>query len=67
MISEIVGVKFGIIFGDYKYGYALGYKIFEVPILIGANWAILTVSCSALSATLFDSVIIKVIMVFFLW
>ena len=66
MISEIVGVKFGIIFGDYKYGYALGYKIFEVPILIGANWAILTISCSALSSTLFDSIYSKIIVGVFL-
>ena len=61
MISEILGVNFGIIFGDYDYGGALGYKIFDVPLLIGANWAILTVSCSALSATLFDSIFIKII------
>ena len=37
-----------------------------MPLLIGANWAILTVSCSALSATLFDSAIIKIIMGVFL-
>lgn len=61
MISEILGVKFGVIFGDYEYGSALGLKIFDVPLLIGANWAILTVSCSALSETLFDSVFIKII------
>ena len=61
MISEILGVNFGVIFGDYDYGGALGYKIFDVPLLIGANWAILTVSCSALSATLFDSIFIKII------
>ena len=66
MISEILGVNFGIIFGDYDYGGALGYKFFDVPLLIGANWAILTVSCAALSATLFDSVIFKVIMGVFL-
>ena len=66
MISEILGVKFGIIFGDYEYGNALGYKIFEVPLLIGANWAILTISCSALSATLFDSIFVKIIVGVFL-
>tara|TARA_B100000886_G_scaffold323034_1_gene266529 strand:- start:99 stop:542 length:444 start_codon:yes stop_codon:yes gene_type:complete len=66
MISEILGVNFGVIFGDYKYGGALGYKFFDVPFLIGANWAILTISCSALSATLFDSIIIKIIMGVFL-
>ena len=66
MICEILGVNLGIIFGDYEYGGALGYKVFDVPLLIGANWAILTVSCSALSATLFDSVINKIIMGVFL-
>ena len=66
MISEILGVNFGVIFGDYQYGGALGYKLFDVPLLIGANWAILTISCSALSATLFDSVFIKIIMGVFL-
>jgi len=66
MICEILGVNLGIIFGDYEYGGALGYKVFEVPLLIGANWAILTVSCSALSATLFDSIINKIIMGVFL-
>ena len=66
MISEILGVNFGVIFGDYDYGLALGYKFFDVPLLIGANWAILTVSCSALSATLFNSVINKIIMGVFL-
>ena len=66
MICEILGVNLGIIFGDYEYGGALGYNVFDVPLLIGANWAILTVSCSALSATLFDSVINKIIMGVFL-
>jgi len=66
MISEILGVNFGVIFGDYQYGGALGYKLFDVPLLIGANWAILTISCSALSATLFESVFIKIIMGVFL-
>ena len=59
MISEILGVNYGLIFGDYEYGNALGYRLFGVPLLIGANWAILTLSCSALSATLFNSIFTK--------
>ena len=66
MTSEILGVNFGVIFGNYEYGDALGYKIFDVPLLIGANWAILTISCSALSATLFDSIFAKIIIGVFL-
>jgi len=66
MISEILGVNYGFIFGNYEYGNALGYRVFGVPLLIGANWAILTISCSALSATLFDSIFVKIIMGVFL-
>ena len=66
MVSEILGVNSGVIFGDYNYGAALGYKIFGVPILIGVNWAILTISCSALSATLFEKIYSKIIMGVFL-
>ena len=39
---EVLGVKTGKIFGTYNYGYALGIKILETPILIGFNWLFLT-------------------------
>lgn len=42
MLAEILGVNFGLIFGDYAYGDNLGYKVFGVPVLIGVNWIILT-------------------------
>jgi len=38
---EVVGVKTGKVFGNYYYGNALGYKIWEVPIIISLNWALL--------------------------
>ncbi|MDG5799874.1 carotenoid biosynthesis protein [Marinilabiliaceae bacterium ANBcel2] len=39
---EAVGVRSGLLFGSYSYGESsLGYKIFETPVLIGANWLIL--------------------------
>ena len=40
-IIEVVGVKTGLIFGDYFYGNALGYKLLDVPLIISINWAIL--------------------------
>ena len=43
MITESLGVNYGLIFGDYEYGNNLGFKIFGVPYLIGVNWIILTV------------------------
>jgi putative membrane protein len=42
MITEILGVNYGLIFGDYEYGNNLGLKLFGVPFLIGINWVILT-------------------------
>ena len=40
--AEWIGVHTGWLFGDYTYGENLGPKIFEVPLLIGLNWALLT-------------------------
>lgn len=42
--AEIIGVKTGLIFGDYSYGQTLGYKVFSVPLVISLNWAVL-LSC----------------------
>ena len=42
MVTESLGVNYGLIFGDYEYGNNLGFKLFGVPYLIGVNWIILT-------------------------
>ena len=41
MLVEILGVNYGSIFGSYSYGENLR-KNFSVPILIGANWVMLS-------------------------
>lgn len=46
MLSEFIGVNYGLIFGEYIYGNNLGFKLFGVPFLIGLNWVILTVICA---------------------
>lgn len=40
-LAEVIGVKTGLIFGDYTYGDSLGYKLFDVPLVISMNWALL--------------------------
>jgi len=40
-LIEVLGVNTGLIFGNYRYGSALGLKVWEVPLLIGVNWLIL--------------------------
>jgi putative membrane protein len=38
LISEIIGVNTGFLFGKYSYGEVLGQKIWGVPLLISINW-----------------------------
>lgn len=38
MITEMIGVNTGLLFGDYSYGEVFGRKLFGVPVLIGINW-----------------------------
>lgn len=46
-LVEVVGVATGSIFGVYTYGQTLGYKIAEVPLIIGINWFVLIFSIGA--------------------
>jgi len=46
IMAEWLGVHTNILFGDYTYGDNLGPKIWEVPVIIGINWALLSaISC----------------------
>lgn len=45
MVSEIIGVNTGKLFGNYEYGNVLGPKIFKVPLIIGVNWFVV-IYCS---------------------
>ncbi len=40
-IIELIGVKTGFIFGNYNYGETLGFKLFDIPLIIGINWLLL--------------------------
>ena len=53
MIAEILGVQYGLNFGNYQYGNNLGLKLLGVPILIGFNWVVLTVICGSISSKIF--------------
>lgn len=43
-ILEIIGVHTGVLFGDYTYGSALGFRLWGVPITIGLTWLLVTLS-----------------------
>jgi uncharacterized membrane protein len=40
--SEIIGIHTGYLYGDYVYGPTLGPKLWEVPLVIGVNWFIIS-------------------------
>jgi uncharacterized membrane protein len=40
--SEIIGIHTGYLYGDYVYGPTLGPKLWDVPLVIGVNWFILS-------------------------
>lgn len=48
IVAEWIGVHTGLLFGNYQYGTVLGPKLFEVPIIIGVNWAMLSIVAAAL-------------------
>jgi bisanhydrobacterioruberin hydratase len=47
IVVEIIGIHTGILFGNYTYRDVLGFKVQQVPILIGVNWFII-IYCSGI-------------------
>jgi bisanhydrobacterioruberin hydratase len=62
MAAEILGVRYGLIFGEYSYGAVLGPKVFEVPWLIGINWCILTFITGSIAAFFSNSFWLKTLL-----
>jgi putative membrane protein len=48
-LTELIGVRTGMIFGAYKYGGTMIIQLFNVPIVIGMNWVILMLGSYSLA------------------
>ena len=48
IVVEIIGVATGKLFGVYEYGNGLGFKIVNVPIIIGLNWVFLVYTSNSI-------------------
>lgn len=48
-VLEVIGVKTGLIFGKYEYGDVLGFKLLEVPLIIGFNWVLVILGAISIS------------------
>lgn len=55
LFAEIVGVRYGVLFGNYSYGATLGIHWQQVPLLIGINWCLLVIICGAIASTFSNS------------
>lgn len=49
---EVIGINTGLIFGEYVYDSALGFKVFGTPLMIGINWMMLILSIGAVFSRL---------------
>ena len=59
---EIIGVETKFLFGNYNYnGSVLGFQLFNVPLIIGVNWFILTIGTRACANWLTKSVTLQVL------
>jgi bisanhydrobacterioruberin hydratase len=55
LAAEWIGVHTGLLFGEYYYTDTLGLSLWNVPLVIGLNWAIVVLGCSALSSLMLSS------------
>ncbi|MFA5328444.1 MAG: carotenoid biosynthesis protein [Prolixibacteraceae bacterium] len=47
---ELIGVNTQALFGHYEYGNALGFKLWNTPLVIGINWLVLIYCIASLTA-----------------
>jgi len=53
-VVELIGVNAQLLFGNYQYGPALGFKLWNTPVVIGLNWLVLIYCISALTSKIRD-------------
>jgi putative membrane protein len=66
MVLEIIGVKTDQIFGAYSYTDKLGTQLGGVPLIIGANWIIVTYCAGMLASRLSRTLIFQIVIGAFL-
>lgn len=59
---EVAGVNSGQIFGEYQYGNTLGFKLWNTPLIIGANWLMMVYYSGTVAKRLTDRRIGQVLM-----
>ncbi len=55
-LIEVTGVNTGVVFGNYEYGDTMKLQVFQVPLVIGINWVMLTLAGMDLSQKYFGKI-----------
>lgn len=63
---EWLGIKTSAIFGSYKYGDVLGWKLDGVPLVIGVNWLILAYCSKDIADRIFNHPLLAILFAAFL-
>ncbi|MEM6525156.1 MAG: carotenoid biosynthesis protein [Bacteroidota bacterium] len=66
MLAEWVGVHYDFLFGAYYYGSNLGIKLDGVPLIIGINWAVLTLITGTIAHHFSKNLILRIVIGAFL-
>lgn len=61
-LVEVLGVNTGFPFGSYSYGGVLGFKVWNTPLLIGANWLMLIYATHGISRKIFSRPILVILL-----
>lgn len=59
---EVIGVKTGLLFGQYEYGATLGWKFLNVPIVIGLNWVLLSFTSNVIGRRYFKNIMVAALL-----
>lgn len=60
--AEWIGVHTGWLFGEYSYGSNLGTQLFDIPVMIAVNWAMLSFAAIACVIKLRVPVFVKAVL-----
>ncbi len=58
---EVFGIKSGLLFGYYEYTDWLGFKLLDVPVVIGLLWASTAYACNQVAGNMFKDAFLQVI------
>jgi putative membrane protein len=61
-VFEYIGVTTGAFFGNYTYGSVLGFKLLDVPVIIGMNWMLIILGAISIAQLVTGNIVLTAIL-----